>query len=460
MNNNTICAISTARGKGAIAIIRLSGNRAFEIINNIFYSKNISIVDDFLTNRTYYGFIKDNDIDIDQVVVAVFKAPHTYTGEDMVEINCHGSEYIQQKIMELLIRKGARLAKPGEFTMNAFLNGKMDLSQAEAVADLINAHSESAHQLALNQMRGGFSKKIKELRSQLLVFASMIELELDFSQEDVEFADKTKLLQLVDDINKEIILLINSFSKGNVIKNGIPVAIVGKPNVGKSTLLNALLNEERAIVSDIPGTTRDTIEDMMVIDGIQFRFIDTAGLRKAESTIENYGIERTYNTIQKAKIILYLFDITTTGIDEIKEVIEDFWQHIEDENKLFIFVANKTDMLGETPHDFKNFVEMETIFVSAKRKENIELITERLVKAVGIKQITDETLVSNIRHYEALEKSDKALRNLKQALIDNVPGDLLAIDLKQVVYHLGEISGEISNDEILNNIFVNFCIGK
>lgn len=460
MSNDTICAISTAKGKAAIALVRLSGKNAIELLHNIFHSKSITLASDFEANKTYYGYVKDQDNDVDQVVVAIFKSPHSYTGEDLVEINCHGSEYIQQKIMELLIRKGARLAKPGEFTMKAFLNGKMDLSQAEAVADLINAHSQSAHQLALNQMRGGFSKKIKELRSQLLVFASMVELELDFSQEDIEFADKTKLLQLVDNIDKEVVLLLNSFSKGNVIKNGIPVAIVGKPNVGKSTLLNSLLNDERAIVSDIPGTTRDTIEDMMVIDGIQFRFIDTAGLRKAESDIENYGIERTYNTIQKAKIILYLFDITTTGIEEIKEVIEDFWQHIDDDNKLFIFVANKTDMLGETPHDFRDFVEMETIFISAKRKENIELITERLVKAVGIKKINDETLVSNIRHYEALEKSDKALKNVKQALIDEVPGDLLAIDLKQVLYHLGEISGEISNDEVLNNIFVNFCIGK
>lgn len=458
-NNDTICALATAPGIAAISIIRVSGENAIDICSKIFKSKNEN-TQEFKSHRIYFGFIKNETEIIDEVLMSIFKAPKSYTGENAVEISCHGSVYIQQKIMELLISKGARTAKPGEFTMRAFLNGKLDLSQAEAVADLIASHSNTSHALALDQMRGGFSNKIKELRQQLVNFSSLIELELDFSEEDVEFADRKALNTLLSTLKIEITKLINSFALGNVLKHGIPVAIIGKPNVGKSTLLNSILNEERAIVSDIPGTTRDTIEDTLNINGVTFRFIDTAGLRESYEEIETIGIERTYQKIEQASIILYVVDISETSVDEIIASLKDFEQHIKNKIKRFIVIANKTDLLYQTPQHLRDLLSLEVIFISAKRKENINLITDTLLKSVETERATDNTMISNIRHYEALNKTLETINQIEIAIENKIPSDLIAIDLKTALYYLGEITGEITNDEILGNIFKNFCIGK
>ena len=458
---DTICAISTPAGTGAIAVIRVSGKNTLSICSGLLHFRNSNILlKNAESHKAYLVSIEDNNEIIDESVLTFFHSPQSYTGEDVLEISCHGSYYIQQRILQLLISCGARMAKPGEFTLRAFINGKFDLSQAESVADLISSGSKSAHDLAIAQMRGGYSSKIKELRAQLLEFASLIELELDFSQEDVEFADRGKLNNLLFRLKDEIEDLIHSFSTGNVLKHGIPVAIVGKPNSGKSTLLNALLNEEKAIVSEIPGTTRDIIEDAIIINGIQFRFIDTAGLREAESEIESIGIEKTYEKIRLAKVILYVFDITYTDIEEIKEVIEDFRDHIDDDEKRFILVGNKTDLLIEAPKHFSDFVDMETIFISAKRKENIRLITESLIKTVQVKDMKDTATVSNLRHYEALIKTLHDIENVERGFLNNTPTDLIAIDIKSALHHLGSITGEVTTDEILGNIFSNFCIGK
>ncbi len=456
-----ICAIATAPGMGAIAVIRVSGEKCIECCDAIFrpVKKNPRLIQGE-ANHVYLGWLMDENEQIDQVLITIFRAPASYTGEDTLEISCHGSEYIQKRILELLIKQGIRLAKPGEFTLRAFLNGKMDLSQAEAVADLIASHSKTSHNLALDHMRGGFSKKIKELRAQLLHFASMIELELDFSEEDVEFANRDELSRLLSVLGTEVENLIQSFKLGNVLKNGIPVAIVGKPNVGKSTLLNALLNEERAIVSDIPGTTRDTIEDTFTIQGITFRFIDTAGLRDTYDEIENFGIERTYQKIEQASIILYVVDINETGVEEILEDLNDFHEHINNPSKKFIVVANKTDLLSESPRKFRDLIDLETIFISAKRKDNVNLIIDTLMKSVNIQTVSDQTLVSNARHYEALSNTLNSIHHIEESLANQLPGDLLAVDLRAALHHLGSITGEISNDEILGNIFANFCIGK
>lgn len=458
-NNDTICAPATANGYAAISIIRISGENAIEICKKIFVSKNSNFTD-FKSHRIYFGNIQNGNDIIDEVLVSIFKAPHSYTGENSVEISCHGSSYILQKILELLINKGARPAKPGEFTMRAFLNGKIDLSQAEAVADLISSNSKASHALALSQMRGGFSNIIKVLRQELVNFASLIELELDFGEEDVEFADRNALNILLSKLKSEIQKLINSFAMGNVIKHGIPVAIIGKPNVGKSTLLNSLLNEEKAIVSEIPGTTRDSIEDILNINGITFRFIDTAGLRQSDDEIENIGIERTYQKISQASIILYVVDICKTSVKEIKASLNDFEQQIENKDKKFIIIANKTDLLFQTPQHIRDLLSLEIIFISAKRKENINLITDSLLKSVSINENSNNTVISNIRHYEALSKTLESISQIENGLNNNIPGDLIAIDLKTALLHLGEISGEVTNDEILGNIFANFCIGK
>src|ERR1035437_10221763 len=358
--DDTICALSTPNGSGAIAVIRLSGSKAFSICKKIFAPKKVS-VDLELTpsHAVYFGCIMSGEEIVDEVLLSIFRAPNSYTAENIVEISCHGSVYIQQQILQLLIKNGARLAKPGEYRKRAFLNGKMDLSQAEAVADLISANSSSAHSLAIQQMRGGFSSKIKELRTRLLNFASLIELELDFSEEDVEFADRTQLFDLLDTLEVETSRLVESFRVGNVLKNGIPVAIVGKTNVGKSTLLNALLNEERAIVSEIPGTTRDTIEDTIAIEGITFRFIDTAGLRDSVDEIETIGIERTYQKIEQATIILYVVDINNTSFEEINESLKDFEHHINNNNKHLIIIANKTDQMIEAPKHLKDLFDFD-----------------------------------------------------------------------------------------------------
>ncbi|MCX6230285.1 MAG: tRNA uridine-5-carboxymethylaminomethyl(34) synthesis GTPase MnmE [Bacteroidetes bacterium] len=460
-NNDTICALATASGIAAISVIRVSGENSFDICNSIFRHKNKSIdCNQLKSHHIYFGTIIENDEIIDEVLLSIFKQPHSYTAENSIEISCHGSSYIQQRILQLIIKNGARIAKPGEFTMRAFLNGKLDLSQAEAVADLIASHSKTSHSLALEQMRGGFSSKIKQLRQELVNFASLIELELDFSEEDVEFANRDELSKLLNNLKTEINSLIQSFAMGNVLKHGIPVAIIGKPNVGKSTLLNSLLNEERAIVSEIPGTTRDTIEDTLTLEGITFRFIDTAGLRDSSDEIEMIGIERTYQKIEQANIILYVVDIKDTTVDEIMQNLKDFELHIRNNSKRIIIIANKTDLLDKAPRHFSDLLEREIIFISAKRKENINLITNSLLKSVATEQTADTTMISNIRHYEALQKTDEAILQIEQAIKLNISGDLIAIDIRTALHHLGEITGEITNDEILGNIFSSFCIGK
>lgn len=484
VRQETICAIATPPGQGAIAIIRLSGPDALRICEDIFSPKKKDTkITEAATHTIHFGtIVKDQEL-LDEVLVSVFREPHSYTGENAVEISCHGSSYIQQKIVELLISKGSRHAKPGEFTLRAFLSGKFDLSQAEAVADLIAASSRSAHDLALQQMRGGFSKKISELRARLLDFASLIELELDFSQEEVEFADRKALVKLLNEIKEEITRLVSSFSYGNVLKSGIPVAIIGKPNVGKSTLLNAILNEERAIVSEIPGTTRDTIEDTIVIHNYGFRFIDTAGLRHSVDQIESQGIERTYEKISQAKIVLYVFDVCQTACTDIREELESMgawghggleagkrergegefpanWELGTANRKKFILVGNKADLLEETPIGLKEFLEMECIFISAKRKENINMILERLVEVVSEMEVKDNAVVSNVRHYEALNSALKSVEAVLEGLSGGLSSDLVTVDLRTALYHLGEITGEITTDEILGNIFGKFCIGK
>jgi len=477
LQEKTICAIATPPGTGAIAMIRVSGPEAITIVEIIFQPKKknfrLSVAK---THTIHFGNIISEKELVDEVLVSVFRTPHSYTGEDSIEISCHGSSYIQQRIVELLIGKGARLAKPGEFTLRAFLNRKFDLSQAEAVADLIAAASKTAHDLAIDQMRGGFSQKISGLRTRLLDFASLIELELDFSQEDVEFADRKELVKLLEEIKSEITHLASSFSYGNVLKTGIPVAIIGKPNVGKSTLLNAILNEERAIVSEIPGTTRDTIEDTIVVHNYAFRFIDTAGLRHSTDVIESEGIERTYEKIRQAKIVLYVFDVRDPDLADLtayphltpitpRPPVSPLLQERGpggdvSEAEKFILIANKSDLLEETPAHLKELLEEHCIFISAKRKENINLILERLVEKVKEMQLQDTAVVSNVRHYEALNGTLQAVDAVLSGLSAGLSGDLVTVDLRLALYHLGQITGEITTEDILGNIFGRFCIGK
>ena len=461
-SDDTICALSTPNGSAAIAVIRLSGKEALTVCNKLFVPlgkrHRLEVAE---THTIHLGMIREGDDFIDEVLVSVFRSPHSYTGEDVIEISCHGSLYIQQRILEALMRAGARMAKPGEFTLRAFRNGKFDLTQAEAVADLISSNSRAAHDLALAQMRGGFSVKIKEMRQQLLDLASLLELELDFSEEDVEFADRTKLTSLISSLRNELGSLAESFSFGNVIRQGIPVAIIGKPNVGKSTLLNALLNDERAIVSDIPGTTRDTIEDTLTIKGLKFRFIDTAGLRAhSNDTIENIGIGRTYEKIREASVILYVIDISAVTTEEIDELKESFREHIIDPEKHFIVVGNKTDLMLESPQHITSLFDLETIFISAKRKENINLIIDSLIRTVRSDNLSDRAIVSNARHFEAITRTLKALESAQEGFDNNLSTDLIAIDIRLALYHLGEITGEVTSEELLGNIFRKFCIGK
>ncbi|HPT02191.1 MAG TPA: tRNA uridine-5-carboxymethylaminomethyl(34) synthesis GTPase MnmE [Bacteroidales bacterium] len=460
--DDTICALSTPPGMGAIAIIRLSGNGALDVLSSVFRPLKKSIkVPEIQSHTITLGTFGAGNETLDEVLVSVFRAPHSYTGEDVVEISCHGSVFIQQKILETLTSSGARMARAGEFTLRAFLNHKFDLTQAEAVADLIASNAKSSHDLALSQMRGGFATKIKNLRQRLVDLASLLELELDFSEDDVEFADRRQLLDTIESLDDELSRLAGSFKLGNVIKQGIPVAIVGKPNVGKSTLLNALLNEERAIVSEIPGTTRDTIEDTLTIKGVSFRFIDTAGLRlHSGDIIENLGIGRTYETMQDATVILYVFDMSQITADEIDELLEEFREHIDDPEKHFIMVGNKTDLMVEVPPHVARLFDIETVFISAKRKENINLVIESLLRAVNINQLADSTIVSNARHHEAITKTLSALESARQAIENNTTADLVAIDIHSALYHLGTITGEVTTNEILGNIFGKFCIGK
>ncbi len=462
LKTDTICALSTASGSGAIAVIRMAGPKALQFADQIFKPhKGNKRVLDYQTHTAHFGQIFSQEEMVDEVVLTLFKGPNSYTGDDVVEISCHGSEYIQQRILELMLSTGARLAQKGEFTLRAFLNGKLDLSQAEAVADLISSKSKPEHQLALAQMRGGFSGIIKDLRMQLLDLASLLELELDFAEEDVEFADRAKLKNLLAKIILELTKLSESFTLGNVIKKGVPVAIIGKPNVGKSTLLNALLNEERAIVSDIPGTTRDTIEDVLYTHGITFRFIDTAGLRSHTSdAIETIGISRTYEKIKEASIILYLFDVSSITVDEIEDLRTEFKEHIESPEKHFLLIGNKTDLMIETPPHVTALFDLETIFISANRKENINLILENLAETVKAADFTDQSIVSNARHYDSIICTLDSLKEAENGLNNNIPTDLIATNIRSALHHLGEITGEVTTEDILGNIFGKFCIGK
>ncbi|MRX46403.1 tRNA uridine-5-carboxymethylaminomethyl(34) synthesis GTPase MnmE [Pedobacter puniceum] len=454
----TIVALATPAGIGAIGVIRLSGPEAISITNKVFYGKNLETQD---SHTIHFGTIRDEGFIIDEVLVSLFIAPKSYTKENVVEISCHGSDYIIASIIKLMIKNGARAAKAGEFTLRAFLNGGLDLSQAEAVADLIASSSKSAHQLALQQMRGGFSNELKNLREQLIHFASMIELELDFSEEDVEFANRDQLKQLILAINKVVLRLIQSFEMGNVIKNGIPVVIAGKPNVGKSTLLNVLLNEERAIVSDIAGTTRDTVEDEITLQGVRFRFIDTAGIRETADIIEAKGVERTFEKIKSSAIVLYLFDPRETSLTELKAIIDDLQQVIQENNSKLLLVANKTDetQVNDALSGFESLGEI--LYISAKEKHNIQLLEDELLKAANLSQINkDEVIVSNIRHLEALQKTEALLSRVLNGIDNPVTSDFLAMDIKQALYYLGEITGTVTTDDLLENIFSKFCIGK
>jgi len=463
IDQKTICAIATTPGMGAIATIRLSGKEAIEIADSVFHSpKSGKRIKDQLANTLHFGSITDGDELIDEVVVSLFHTPHSFTGEDVVEITCHGSVYIQQRILQLLIVKGARMARPGEFTQRAFLNGKMDLSQAEAVADLIASTNRAAQKVAINQMRGGFSSELSILRGQLLHFIAMIELELDFSEEDVEFADRGQLKNLVAKIKEILLKLKNSFQLGNVIKNGIPVAIVGDTNVGKSTLLNALLNEEKAIVSDIHGTTRDVIEDVVNIHGTAFRFFDTAGIRETTDAIETLGIERSYSKLSLATIVILVLD-TQNDYKVIYERIDNIRQRINDQH--LIIAANKVDHgLPESISKLKNLTlqnNEKLVFISAKQKSNLDELILEMQKAISLDSISeDAVIVTNVRHFEALSNAYQSIERVNIGLENKISGDFLAQDIRECLNYLGEITGEISNDEILGHIFKNFCIGK
>lgn len=460
-HTDTIVALATPQGIGAIGVIRLSGEKAIRICESVFATKSLQKIDLQSKNShtIHFGVIHEGDVIIDEVLVSLFKAPHSYTSENTVEISCHGSQFIQQHLIQLFIKKGARLANHGEFTLRAFLNGKLDLSQAEAVADLIASKSSASHQVAMQQMRGGFSNQIKTLRQNLIDFASLIELELDFSEEDVEFADRSDLKTLVNTIQRIVQRLIDSFEVGNVIKNGIPVAIVGKPNAGKSTLLNTLLDEERAIVSDIPGTTRDVIEDEMNIDGVQFRFIDTAGLRETNDIIESIGVEKAYEQIKLSSIAIYLFDAHEITSSELKLIIEDITPHLH--NSQLVLVANKIDK-EDADYIKKEFTEFPgMLLISAKEKTGIDEFKKHMVALFDNRTINvTETIVTNARHVEALRHTNVALIKVLDGLNHNVSGDFLAMDIRQALHHLGTITGEISSDDLLTNIFSRFCIGK
>ena len=465
MNQDTICAIATAQG-GAIGSIRVSGPEAITITGRIFTpAKSGKLLSEQKPYTLTFGRIYNGEEMIDEVLVSLFRAPHSYTGEDSTEITCHGSSYILQQVMQLLIKNGCRMAQPGEYTQRAFLNGKMDLSQAEAVADLIASSSAATHRLALSQMRGGFSKELTTLREKLLNFTSMIELELDFSEEDVEFADRSALRRLADEIEEVIARLANSFSVGNVIKNGVPVAIIGETNAGKSTLLNVLLNEDKAIVSDIHGTTRDVIEDTVNIGGITFRFIDTAGIRETSDTIESLGIERTFQKLDQAEIVLWMID----SVDAISQLIllsDKILPRCE--HKQLILVFNKVELINETQKNelasqFSEHIgsEIESIFISAKQRLHTDELQQRLVAAAHLPTVTqNDVIVTNVRHYEALTRALDAIHRVQEGLDANISGDFLSQDIRECIFHLSDIAGEVTNDMVLQNIFAHFCIGK
>lgn len=464
IKESTICAISTPSGQGAIALVRVSGAEALVVCNHIFTPANKaeSILNQLHATVRFGTIVEATGAVVDEVLVSVFRAPHSFTGEDLVEISCHASQYIQQRILQLLLDNGCTMASAGEFTQRAFLNGKMDLLQAEAVADVIASTSAASHRLAVNQMRGGFSSELTVLRAQLLDFTSLVELELDFSEEEVEFANREQLKELAEKIDRMISRLVDSFSVGNAIKTGIPVAIVGKTNVGKSTLLNVLLHEERAIVSDVHGTTRDVIEDTIVLGGLTFRFIDTAGIRQTLDKVESLGIEKTFQKIQQASIVLLLID-STEGITGIKDFITE--QLPYSEGKKLIVVYNKADLITAAKK-----AELEAIalppdvvpaFISAKQKREIDRLQQLLLEAAQVPAISaNDVIVTNARHYEALQKALTAIKRVGEGLQQNISGDFLSQDIRECLHYLGEITGQISTDEVLGNIFSKFCIGK
>ncbi len=457
---NTIAAIATPQSIGAIAVIRVSGTKSFEICEGIFkHNRNVNFkLNEAKSHKAYYGnIIYENEI-IDEVLLTLFKAPHSFTGEDTVEISCHGSVYIQQRILQILIEKGAQIAKPGEFTQRSFLNGKMDLSQAEAVADLISSQSSASHKIAINQLRGGISNELSALREKLINFASLIELELDFSEEDVEFANRDDLKNLVISINSKVTSLLQSFSLGNSIKNGVPVVIAGKPNVGKSTLLNALLNDDKAIVSEIAGTTRDAIEDTFIIEGILFRLIDTAGIRNTTDVVESIGIERTFEKINTSQIVLHLLDATNFEEQEIDKVLIDERYH----GKQLFIIINKIDTV-ELEKTFEKFTIKypNLICISAKEKRYIEQLYKKLLETAGVDELSsNQTIITNSRHFEALLNTQNDLNSVLNGLQNNITGDFLAMDIRRALQHLGSITGEVSTEDLLGNIFSRFCIGK
>ncbi|GGK80452.1 tRNA uridine-5-carboxymethylaminomethyl(34) synthesis GTPase MnmE [Rufibacter glacialis] len=454
LSKDTIVALATASGHGAIAIIRLSGPQAISIVQGVFKGKNLQQQP---SHTLHFGTIRDEERILDEVVVSLFKAPASYTKEDVVEVSCHGSPYITEQLLKLFLQKGARLAEPGEFTKRAFLNGQFDLAQAEAVADLIASDSALTHQVAMKQMRGGFSQEIKALRAQLIHFASMIELELDFSEEDVEFADRTALRKLISQLQRLITDLLQSFEMGNVLKNGVPTVIAGKPNAGKSTLLNALLNEEKAIVSEIPGTTRDVIEDEALLGGIRFRFIDTAGLRETLDTVEAIGVARTKEQLKKAALVLYLFDLSSTTPTQLQEELAA----LEMPQVPYLLLANKKDLA--TPAQIREFSGMENVvFLSAGTKEGMEDLKHTLLEQVHDNEAMtgDRTIVTNLRHYQSLQQTSDTLAEVQQGLDNGLTGDWLAADIRRCLFFLGQITGEITTDDLLDNIFTKFCIGK
>ena len=460
ISNDTIIALATPYGMGAIAVIRLSGDKAIDLVSGFFESRRKGkVLSRQRSHTVHLGLIREGERILDEALVTVFRAPHSYTGENVVEISCHGSTYIQQEILNLFLQHGARHADAGEFTLRAFLNGKMDLSQAEAVADVIASDSQASHDIALQQMRGGFSSEIAALRDQLVHFASMIELELDFVEEDVEFADRAQFQELIHKIRQVVKRLIDSFALGNVLKNGIPVAIVGEPNVGKSTLLNTLLNEEKAIVSDIAGTTRDAIEDEMILNGVSYRFIDTAGIRETSDVVESIGIQKTFENIEKAQLVLQLID--GEKIDPEKVEGEAKVLHEKYPDKKILTLVNKSDRISKEGRVALMEKHPEWLLISAKTKEGIEHLLKHLTDLVNTGALSNQqTVVSNSRHFEALSKAMEALNEVQKGMDQDLSSDLLAIDIRQALYHLGEITGEISSDDLLGNIFANFCIGK
>ncbi|MBT4298377.1 MAG: tRNA uridine-5-carboxymethylaminomethyl(34) synthesis GTPase MnmE [Flavobacteriaceae bacterium] len=456
INQETIIALATPNGLGAISVIRISGLNAISVTEKLFKPKGNKKLSNQKSHTVHLGHLMKNGHELDEVLVTLFKGPHSYTGENTIEISCHGSTFIQQEIIDLFIENGIRVANPGEFTLRAFINGKMDLNQAEAVADLIASENEGSHKLAMEQMKNGFSNDLKKLRAELLHFSSMIELELDFSQEDVEFAERSEFKKLTVKIQTELEKLIDSFKSGNVLKNGISVAIAGKPNAGKSSLLNTLLNEDKAIVSDIPGTTRDSIEDSLVIDGINFRFTDTAGLRETEDIIESKGIEKTKEKINNARILIYLFDSNDTTFNEINSDMKSFKR----EDLSVLLVRNKVDLQNTNQNLINQLEKFEIIEISANNIDSVSSLKKRLVNEINILNPYTDTVISNSRHYEALMKALKAIKEVNMGLKSDISGDLLSVDIRKSIEHLAEITGEITNDDVLGNIFANFCIGK